>query len=155
MKDINIDGKVQRVFVLTETEKRVVYIPLKDLHRVDYERLVEFDKEEGELMKVMARSTLDNGMNALTQYEKLFQIADINDGKGTRVRKPEEGVQNKPGALPQDPNALMLSILEKLTNIVENPPVVQVTNETKAKQTRQAAKKPAPKKPAPAPKTDE
>lgn len=122
MKDFNIDGKVQRVFVLTESESRVVYIPLKDLHRVDYERLLAFDKEEGELMKVLARSVLDNGMNALTQFESLLQIMDVTaNGQGTRVRKPVElqGIATAQSA--KDPNATLLAILSKLTEVAVAP----------------------------------
>lgn len=151
MKDFNIDGKVQRVFVLTESESRVVYIPLKDLHRVDYERLLAFDKEEGELMKVLARSVLDNGMNALTQFESLLQIMDVTaNGQGTRVRKPVElqGIATVQSA--KDPNATLLAILSKLTEVAVAPaqapaPVAPVAppveNKPRAQQKRAAPAK--------------
>lgn len=141
MKDISIDGKIQRVYVLKQTGDRLVYIPLKDLHRVDYERLNELSEKEGELLKVLSRTTLDNGMNALTQYEHLLQIVDIVDGKGTRVRKPSEISPNKAAQIQQDPNAMLLAILEKLTNAATNPAPVVV-------QTAPAARKPAARKPA-------
>lgn len=122
MKDFTIDGKTQRVFVLTQSDTRVVYIPLKDLHRVDYDRLVEFDKEEGELMKVLARSVLDNGMNALTQFESLLQIMDINaDGQGTRIRKPVELQSVVSSPSPTDQNSTLLAILSKLTEVAVAP----------------------------------
>ena len=141
MKDISIDGKIQRVYVLKQTGDRLVYIPLKDLHRVDYERLNELSEKEGELLKVLSRTTLDNGMNALTQYEHLLQIVDIVDGKGTRVRKPTEVNPTKVAQIQQDPNAMLLAILEKLTNAATNPAPVVV-------QTAPAARKPAARKPA-------
>lgn len=145
MKDISIDGKIQRVYVLKQTGDRLVYIPLKDLHRVDYERLNELSEKEGELLKVLSRTTLDNGMNALTQYEHLLQIVDIVDGKGTRVRKPTEINPNKAAQIQQDPNAMLLAILEKLTNAATKPaPVVAPV----VAPTAPAARKPAARKPA-------
>lgn len=144
MKDFNIDGKVQRVFVLTETTDRVVYIPLKDLHRVDYERLEGFDKEEGELMKVLSRSTLDNGMNALTQFESLIQIMDLTpNGDGVRVRKPSETINVSGSAqVTKDPNELLMTLLTKLTEVATAPAPAPV----------EAAPAPAPVAPKPAAK---
>lgn len=133
MKDFTIDGTKQRVFVLTENADRVVYIPLKDLHRVDYTRLMKLDEADGELLKVMSTTTLENGMNALTQYESLLQVADISGDTAHRIKKPSEKVGNSSKPLTQDPNATMLAILDKLTAIVSAPvaPVTTVAPVTK------------------------
>lgn len=150
MKDFTIDGKTQRVFVLTQSDTRVVYIPLKDLHRVDYDRLVEFDKEEGELMKVLARSVLDNGMNALTQFESLLQIMDINaDGQGTRVRKPVELQSIVSSPNPTDQNSTLLAILSKLTEVAVAPAPAPVAPPESAPVAPPAQKRAAQKRAAP------
>lgn len=124
MKDFNIDGKATRVFVLAETENRVVYIPVKNLHRVDYDRMTELESnpENKDLLKAMSRSTLSNGMNCLTQFENIIQIMDIADGKGTRIKRPEE-LQGITDAVvtarePVDTTSTMVDILSKLTELV-------------------------------------
>lgn len=91
MKDLRIDGRLQRVFVLQETESRVVYIPLKALNRVDYDRLVDIEKRGGDMLKEMSRTTLDNGRNALDLYDEIIQIADLGTNI-ERIRKPEETI---------------------------------------------------------------
>lgn len=142
MKDFNIDGTKQRVFVLTENASRVVYIPLKDLHRVDYTRLVDLEARDGELLKVMASTTLDNGMNALTQYESLLQIADITGDTAHRVKKPNEKTHASSQQIAQDPNAVMLAILERLANIASAPaPVAPAPVAPRVSKPRAAPKK--------------
>jgi len=76
MKDIRINNKLNRVFVLKETDDRIVHIPLKSLHRVDYNRLVDIEKRTGkeDMLKVMSETTLDNGRNALDQYDAHIEI---------------------------------------------------------------------------------
>lgn len=98
MKDVRIDGKLQRVFVLKETEKRLVYIPVRSLMEVDYIRLIDMEKKGGDLLKVMTETKLDNGRNALVQYDNIIQVMNYTDKDnklGTRLRKPEEGVTNQ------------------------------------------------------------
>lgn len=96
MKVINIDGKPNKVFVLKETKDSLVYIPVKALFRVDYERLVELEKQGGELLKVMQKTTLDNGRNALVQYDNVIQVLRYKNGSeaGTRLKRPEENIFN-------------------------------------------------------------
>lgn len=96
MKDVRIDGRLTRVFVLHENESRMIYIPLKILHRVDYDRLVRIEKEaKDNMLERMSEIKLDNGRNALTQYDNLIQVMNktsVVGGKagGIRVRKPGE-----------------------------------------------------------------
>jgi len=93
VKDIRIDGRMQRVFILKETETRVVYIPVKSLHRVDYERLKDLESraDAGKLLELMQKTTLGNGMNALVQFDNLIQVADLSGANvGSRIRKPSE-----------------------------------------------------------------
>lgn len=98
MKDVRIDGRLTRVFVLKESEDRLVYIPLKVLHRIDYDRLVAIENAvKGGGMSMLERMSevkLDNGRNALTQYDSLIQVMNktVIDGRaaGVRLRKPGE-----------------------------------------------------------------
>ena len=91
-KDIKIDGRMQRVFVLTENDKRICYIPLKSLHRVDYEQLKDLShKYKSRMMEGMAETTLQNGRNALRQYDKIIQVANKGEAP-TRLKKPEEAI---------------------------------------------------------------
>lgn len=94
MKNVKIDGKLSRVFVLKETDDSLVYIPVKSLFRVDYEKLCELEKEGGELLKVLSKTTLPNGRNALVQYDSLIQVLRYTDEEkkqhGSRLKKPDE-----------------------------------------------------------------
>lgn len=93
MKDIRIDGRLARVFILKEDANSLVYIPVKALFRVDYDRLTEIEERGGEMLKEMQRTTLDNGINALKQYDKIIQVLKYSSSDkkvGTRYPKPEE-----------------------------------------------------------------
>ena len=93
MKDFRIDGVLQRVFVLAESDVRVVYIPVKALHRVDYNRLLEMEARNKNLLQELNRTVLDNGANALVLYEKIIQVFDKASGK--RLKKPEEKIRDE------------------------------------------------------------
>ncbi len=106
MKDIIVDGRLQRVFVLTETDKRIVYISLKSIHEVDYFRLKEIEQKAGKvpMIEFMKDYKLDNGRNALKQYDELIQIADKNAAdpkKGSRLRKPTEAFYKEEKKAPE------------------------------------------------------
>ena len=99
MKDVRISGRMARVFILKETPDRLVYIPLKTLHRIDYDRLLEIEslstKNHVSMLDLMATYKLDNGRNALLQYDKIIQVLQktLEIGKtvvGDRVQKPGE-----------------------------------------------------------------
>lgn len=100
MKDIRVDGRLQRVFVLKENDDALVYIPLTSLFRIDYERLLDIEAQGGEMLKVMQRTVLDNGINALAQYDKVIQVMKYGSSKkeGTRRRKPDEELLNADAA---------------------------------------------------------
>lgn len=77
MKDIRINGKLNRVFVLKETDSRIVHIPVKSLHRVDYDRLRDIESKtpsKADMLDTMRKTELDNGRNALVQYDKHIQV---------------------------------------------------------------------------------
>ncbi len=97
MKDIRINGRNQRVFVLKETDERVVYIPVKALHHVDYIRLKDIEAKGGVMLDRMSETTLDNGRNALVQYDDLIQVL-VKTGKNTgeRLLKPDEAIPEAP-----------------------------------------------------------
>ena len=93
MKDIKIDGKKQRVFILKEENNRAVYIPLNALNRVDYDRLVMVEKDagEGKMLEYMKKMTLDNGRNALALYDDVIQVVTLSEeDTGKRLTKPDE-----------------------------------------------------------------
>jgi len=91
MQDIRIDGRTHRVFVLTKSDKRIVYIPVKSLHRTDYDRLCQLEKQDGDLLKVMQKTKLDNGRNALELYDDIIQVLDLTKGNH-RLPKPDEAM---------------------------------------------------------------
>ncbi|MBG24001.1 MAG: hypothetical protein CMF22_11165 [Idiomarinaceae bacterium] len=92
MKNIKINNRMTPVFVLKETDSRIVYIPVNHLHRVDYDRLKEIEKAGGnDMLAQMRRTKLSNGINALTAYDKVIQVADkVDDNHVVRLKKPEE-----------------------------------------------------------------
>lgn len=95
MRDFRIDGKTQRVFVLTQTDKALVYIPLKVLTRVDYDRLLENETEagSGDMLTYMKKKKLNNGRNALALYDSIIQVAKLDDNNNvlaSRLIKPDE-----------------------------------------------------------------
>lgn len=99
MKDFYIDGKRMRVFVLAETDTRLVYIPIsnKILTQYDYQVIKQLDDQGGDLMKKMRDHKLDNGCYALSLYDSMIQVMNINGHQGSipsgvRIPKPEEEV---------------------------------------------------------------
>lgn len=93
MKVLRIDNQAVKVFVLKETEDSLVYIPVKSLALVDYQRLLKMEANGGELLKTMAKETLDNGRNALIQYDNIIQVlryTDAEQSHGIRVKRPSE-----------------------------------------------------------------
>ena len=76
MKDIVLEGVPERVFPLRETEQCIVYIPLRKLLPVDYQRLLHFERtsRDEDLLKTMRDNELDNGQNALVQYSSLIEV---------------------------------------------------------------------------------
>jgi len=130
MRDVKINGKTQRVFVLAEGEDRLVYIPVKTLHRVDYTRLVDMEnvskKTKRSMLEVMKETKLDNGRNALVVYDNIIQVMIENEeNKGVRIPKKNEpeAVINQRINDSDTPNSVA-SIREKEASVVtsEEPP---------------------------------
>lgn len=92
LKDIRVDGRLHRVFVLMETGDRVVYIPLTSLTQVDYDRLTDISKQDPKnMLNTMSKSTLSNGRNMLALYDTLIQVmVKTGEGVGTRILKTSE-----------------------------------------------------------------
>ena len=92
MKNFNINGTLQRVFVLSENDSRVVYIPVTRIDMVDYRRLVELEKKAGTrpLLEVMKNEKFDNGMGALDLLKDVIQVADRDGDKLYRILKKSE-----------------------------------------------------------------
>jgi len=98
MRDLRIDGKLKRGFVLKETDERILFIPLTVLTRTDYNRLLEIEEKTGAgvMLNTMRDTKLDNGRNALALYDALISVLIKNGKDGnitTRLPKP-----NEPGA---------------------------------------------------------
>lgn len=86
MKDIRIDGRMNRVFVLKDADERIIYIPIAMCHRVDYERFKEIAEiNPGNMLDQMKRTKLSNGRNALTQYDSIIQVGVYLDETKTSV----------------------------------------------------------------------
>lgn len=94
MKDFKIDGRLQRVFVLRETDERVIYMPVRSLHRVDYERMVDLENKnkssKDDLLTIMADTRLDNGMNALVVYKNVIQVMEKGENGNSRILRANE-----------------------------------------------------------------
>lgn len=93
VRDLKIDGRLQRVLILTESDERILYIPIKLPSRVDYEAFKEIDKQTptgGDMLNTMQKFKLENGRLAIIQYEKLMQVAVKEQGKASRIPRPEE-----------------------------------------------------------------
>jgi hypothetical protein len=110
LKDITIDNRLNRVFVLLESDERIVYIPIKGhIALVDFNRLSEMaNKAAGtrSMLDEMKRTTLDNGINALKLYENIIQVlikSPVNQKAGQRLPKPSEAmirIQTQPNPQP-------------------------------------------------------
>lgn len=106
LQRFKIDNRMHEVFVLKKTDTRIVYVPVKSLHRIDYERFKEMSMKKppnGDLLDYMSKTKLNNGVNALVQYDNLIHVANVHNNVGTRVKKTEEiinGFSNEP-SVPQ------------------------------------------------------
>jgi hypothetical protein len=84
-------------FLVKKGEVNDIVITLDSLLGIDYTRLVDMEKQGGELMKVMRETTLPNGKNALIQYQSL--MVTVPKKVAPVVAKPEatvEVVENAP-----------------------------------------------------------
>ena len=72
LKEFTVKGKRQLSFVVKEGVAADIVIPLDYLQPIDYRRLVKMEEAGGELMKVMRDTKLDNGKDAIIQFQELF-----------------------------------------------------------------------------------
>lgn len=98
LKDITIDtqaGKQRaKVIILNETDKALVYIPLKALSRIDYNRFKAIhEKSELDLLTTMRDEKLDNGRNALVVYKNVISVQNKDQPKEEEPVKVEEPKQ--------------------------------------------------------------
>lgn len=93
-KDIRIDGKLARVFVLAENNERIVYIPIKALNRVHYDQLTDISNANPtNMLEEMRKTKLSNGRNALTVFDAITQVLiKETDKEGSRLPKPDEAI---------------------------------------------------------------
>lgn len=89
MEKIRINGKMENVFVLKDSEEAMVYIPLSALQKVDYDRLVKMEEAGGEMLATLRKTKLDNGRNALAMYDDIIQVIRKYPTKNVRVPKPD------------------------------------------------------------------
>lgn len=99
MIDVTIDGKLKRVFSLRQENNRLVYLDLKKLTRVDYQRVLEVEEKGGDLLTELRNTTADNGRNLLALIDNIIDVAvqDPNDSKKFyRMSKPGEPKKEVP-----------------------------------------------------------
>lgn len=95
-KNIKVDGRDIHAFILVETDERICYIPVSALHRVDYDRLEAVSKiARGPIMETLRDYKLDNGRNALKQYDNLIQVTIKSGEDSVRIPKPDESTKKK------------------------------------------------------------
>lgn len=96
-RDMRINGKLIRAWILRETDERILYIPVKSMHRVDYEWFRENDKRVpngSDFLNYMAKTKAKNGQHALKLYEAIIQVAIKNSKTDAqRITKPDEAEQ--------------------------------------------------------------
>lgn len=95
MREVVINGKKRLCFVVTEGEAATIVIPIESIAPVDYRRLTEMSKKGGELMSVMRETVLDNGMNALVQYQNLLVTVRKPKKKTAPAAQKEEKAEDK------------------------------------------------------------
>lgn len=102
MKVIKVKGKPIQGFVLKETDESIVFIPVKYLHRVDYERLKEVEaKNPNDMLGELKKTKLSNGINALVQYDKSIIVVSRAEAEG----KKKEPAKRGPGRPPKNKKA--------------------------------------------------
>lgn len=74
MQEVEINGRKRLCFLVTEGDSAKIVIPVDILAPIDYQRLRSLEARGGELMSVMRDTRLDNGMNALVQYQNLLVV---------------------------------------------------------------------------------
>lgn len=133
-KDIRIDGKLARVFVLAENDERLIYIPIKALTEVHYRQLTDISNAHPNgMLEAMRKAKLPNGRDALTVFDSIAQVLIKESANGgNRLPKPEEAI-NK------------IETRTQVSKPVEQEPVPQHTTQVVAKKPTTQRRKPGPK----------
>lgn len=135
MEVIKIDNRTKKVFVLDRSDDRIVYIPVKSCHRIDYDRLVKAEKEKPDntpLLSYLRKIKFDNGRNALDVLDKIIQVANVSSSdSASRLPKPdeaesfnlskEEGVAEKQESNNQQHQAVEVPQLNESKVNMDNP----------------------------------
>ena len=92
IKDLRLTpkGMPERCFVLKDDIAATIVIPFKKLMPVDYQRLKAIQAKGGEMLKAMRDETLENGRNALKQYEPLIDVIYKPSWKKDREERERE-----------------------------------------------------------------
>lgn len=99
MQYVEIKGKPTLCYVIKRGEANDVVIPAHYCAPVDLRRLSEIEAKGGEMLARMRDHTIDNGINALVQYESLFVIVPKPKALKKKVVEAEttdELVEEKP-----------------------------------------------------------
>jgi hypothetical protein len=88
MIEKTINGKRKLCYLLRKGEKNDIVIPFDSLADVDIRRFHDMEAQGGELMRVMRDTKLDNGNNALYQYQDLIISVPV---KQTAQAQPAAG----------------------------------------------------------------
>jgi hypothetical protein len=81
MIERTINGKRKLCYLLKKGEMNDIVIPYDALADVDVRRMHDMEAQGGELMRVMRDTTLENGANALSQYQDLIITVQVDQPK--------------------------------------------------------------------------
>lgn len=106
LKDItimkkNVGKMLVKAFVLLESEKTTIYIPLNLIQQRDYDRLKDISQKKNysSMLEAMKATTLDNGRNALVVYDGMIRIQHHNEipEESYRGQREKQQLEEKQG----------------------------------------------------------
>lgn len=92
LKQIEVNKRLIQAFILSETENRVLYIPVKSLHYNDYRQLKAVsDREPNNMLEEMRRSKhTGNNRNLLAMYDGLINVLSKKAGNRSLMKSNTE-----------------------------------------------------------------
>ena len=78
MQEVIINGNRRFCFMVKKGEVNNIVVPYDGLAPIDLKRFQEMEAKGGELMRVMRDTQLDNGVNALIQYDDVMVTVPVN-----------------------------------------------------------------------------
>ena len=116
LQRIKVGSMTTKAFVLMENDSRMLYIDVKALHRVDYERLKKIAaKYPNNMLEGMRKEKVDNGRMAIVVYDNLIQvlskpageaISKIHDSDNVaRIEEAEKGTTEESSGDSSEENA--------------------------------------------------